>query len=339
FTADWLGSDVRSGDLNGDGIADVIAGATGMQGTDSTDGGVLDKVGGFAVVFGIEGTAEPAPISMANLEASGRGVRLLGVDGSQLSVGQSVASGDLTGDGIDDLVVGVLREDSERGGVYIVSGPLDQDASLNDVADAHLQGADANGSFGSQVRVVPPTSGCDDSGYPTVYVVASSTSEGMPRQAGALYSFDFSGVLPGEVGSAPSISRGRIQGATPDRRLGRSVAVNGWIDDADCHPDLLLSAWPDSGADLRGHAMVFLGPVIGVQEESDHRAMLFGEEAYARAGEALAFARAPSLMTDGAYPGARDAVVVGSDRFDRDADPAILRENAGSVHIMIELGY
>ena len=67
--------------------------------------------------------------------------------------------------------------------------------------------------------------------------------------------------------------------------------------------------------------------------------MLLGEEAYARAGESLAFARAPSLAAGDAYPGARDAVVVGSDRFDRDADPAALRENAGSVHIVTDLGY
>jgi hypothetical protein len=210
---------------------------------------------------------------------------------------------------------------------------------VGDLADGHLMGADENGSFGSLVKVVPPTPACEDSGYATVYVVASSTSDGLPRQAGAIYSFEFAGVMPGEVGSAPGIASGRIQGATPDRRLGRSLAVGGQVDDADCHPDLVLSGWPDSGADLRGHAQVYLGPVQGVYEESDARAVLFGEEAYARAGESLAFARAPSLMGATGYPGARAAVVIGSDRFDRDDGTGDARENAGAVHLVTDLGY
>ena len=111
------------------------------------------------------------------------------------------------------------------------------------------------------------------------------------------------------------------------------------MDDADCHPDVVVSAWPESGADLRGSSLVFLGPVAGVQEEHEARAQLNGEEAYARAGESLDFARAPSLASSGEYPGARDAIVVGSDRFDRDSDAAELRENAGAVHLMTDLGY
>ena len=339
FTADWVGGSVTFGDLNGDGISDVVAGATGLNGSHPSDGSLLDKVGGFAVVFGTDDETAPEPVSILNLEAEGRGVRLLGIDGEQLSVGHSVDAGDLTGDGIAELVIGVLREDSEKGGVYLVEGPLELDASLGDRADGHLMGADENGSFGSLVKIVPPTPSCDDSGYATVYVVASSTSEGMPRQAGAVYSFEFAGVMPGEVGSAPGIASGRIQGATPDRRLGRSLAVGGQVDDADCHPDLVVSGWPDSGADLRGHAQVYLGPVHGVQEEQDARAVLFGEEPYARAGEALTFARAPSLMEASGYPGARDAVVVGSDRFDRDDGTGPARENAGAVHLVTDLGY
>jgi hypothetical protein len=100
FTADWVGGSVAFGDLNGDGISDVIAGATGLNGSNPTDGSLLDKVGGFAVVFGTNDAVVPEPVSIVNLETSGRGLRLLGIDGEQLSVGHSVAAGDLTGDGI-----------------------------------------------------------------------------------------------------------------------------------------------------------------------------------------------------------------------------------------------
>ena len=183
-------------------------------------------------------------MSIANLDSVGRGVRLLGVDGAQLSVGQSVDAGDLTGDGIDDLVVGVPREESERGGAYIVPGPLEQDGSLDDLAEAHLRGADANGSFGSIVRLVPSTPDCDDSGYPTLHVVAQSTSEGMSRQAGAVYNFDFSGVMPGDVGSAPSVAMGRVQGATQTGGWAKSRC--GGLSTLTV-VDLVVSAWPGRG--------------------------------------------------------------------------------------------
>ncbi len=336
--ADWLGGSAAGGDLNGDGLADVVSGSTGLAYVDAATGTSYSTAGGFAVVFGQSGVTQPDPVAITDLAAEGRGLRLFGVAGQNLSVGETVAVGDLTGDGIADLVVGVVREDSDRGAVYLLEGPLEEEGSITDLASGHLLGADANGSFGSEVVYVAAQADCGD-GYASILVAANSTSFGIPRQAGAVYQFDFGGDLDLEVGSAPTIAAGSVVGSIPDLRFGRGVSSNGFVDDSDCHPDLIVSTWQASDGDLRGNVRVFLGPLEGSVLDTDSRAVLAGEEPFARAGESATFAHAPSLDSGAVYPGVHDAIVVGADRFDRDSGGGAQRENAGAVHIFTSIGY
>ncbi len=100
---DYCGWSVASaGDVNGDGISDVILGAYG-----AAPGGRF-RAGSSFVVFGKDTPSGPAfPPAVAISELDGRnGFRLNGVNAMDFS-GRSVSSaGDINGDGVDDLIVG-----------------------------------------------------------------------------------------------------------------------------------------------------------------------------------------------------------------------------------------
>jgi hypothetical protein len=104
-----------AGDVNGDGLADVIVGAPG-----SSNNG-RDYAGSSYVVFGKAG---PAAVDLANLGAAG-----LQIDGAAaLDVsGRSVAgAGDVNGDGLADVIIGAPFADNNSrnssGSSFVVFG-------------------------------------------------------------------------------------------------------------------------------------------------------------------------------------------------------------------------
>jgi hypothetical protein len=135
FVLNGIGEDDRSGssvsaagDVNGDGIGDLIIGAN------YADGGSRSNAGESYVVFG-RNTAQagnfPAVFPLANLlPAAGgdasAGFVLNGIDAFDSS-GRSVsAAGDTNGDGIGDLIVGASNGDpggrNAAGESYVVFG-------------------------------------------------------------------------------------------------------------------------------------------------------------------------------------------------------------------------
>lgn len=110
-----------AGDVNGDGVGDVIVGARTAE-----PGGVV-HAGASYVVFGRDATGGgfPADVELSDLDGN-IGFRIDGVAENDSS-GTSVASaGDINGDGVDDLVIGAHRADIgyyyEAGASYVVFG-------------------------------------------------------------------------------------------------------------------------------------------------------------------------------------------------------------------------
>lgn len=122
-TNDVSGSTVaRAGDINGDGIADLIIGAPGTD-PDGQYGGKYNA-GESYVVFGTD-SGFAASLDFSTLDGS-NGFRLEGIDEGDFS-GHSVAeAGDVNGDGIDDLIVGASTAGSAgkpyAGESYVVFG-------------------------------------------------------------------------------------------------------------------------------------------------------------------------------------------------------------------------
>ena len=107
-----------AGDVNGDGLADLIVGAKGA------DPGGDSAAGESHVVFG---KADNAPVDLGNLGAGG--FRIDGIDSGDLSGFSVSGAGDVNGDGLTDLMVGAYRADpgdnSNAGESYVVFGKDD----------------------------------------------------------------------------------------------------------------------------------------------------------------------------------------------------------------------
>jgi len=109
---DKAGSSLAVGDINNDGVDDLIIGAPGS-----------DKV---YVLFGSKtqflnpSFANPLVLSSYLTGSNTTGFILKGTGGTKF--GQSVATGDINGDGVKDIIIGAPGDNGGDGAVYVVFG-------------------------------------------------------------------------------------------------------------------------------------------------------------------------------------------------------------------------
>jgi hypothetical protein len=144
-----------AGDVNGDGLDDILLGARGANGGGSNSGGAY-------VVFGRAATTD---LALATLGAGG--VEIMGELAGDFA-GTSVAGGgDFNGDGFLDHIIGATGNDSggtNAGAAYIVFGTGEAGVfNLDDAANAEggvrIRGAVANDATGTAVKAVGDING------------------------------------------------------------------------------------------------------------------------------------------------------------------------------------
>jgi VCBS repeat-containing protein len=179
-----------AGDINGDGIGDLIIGAPDAMGTDG-----VSATGASYVVYGKAGPA--TDINLGNLH-SGDGFKIFGAADYDRSGYSVSAAGDVNGDGLADLIVGAINaspDGTARTGIaYVVFGQSGNTLQSLDLASTALDGSngfqidgvadmdwagmsvsnagDINGDgFGDLIIGAPRANGGIDFGAGAAYVV------------------------------------------------------------------------------------------------------------------------------------------------------------------------
>ena len=177
------GSVSSAGDVNGDGLADLIVGAS----SDDPNG---ENSGASFVVFGkTDGTA----VELSFAESGAGGFVINGADAFDSSGGSVSSAGDVNGDGLADLIVGASGDDpngNASGASFVVYGKTDGTAvELSDVESGTggfvINGVDRNdGSVG--------------------VIVISARSGNSVSNAGDVNGDGFADLIVGAVGDSPN---------------------------------------------------------------------------------------------------------------------------------------
>jgi hypothetical protein len=259
------GSVAGAGDVNGDGYADVVVGATGYVNGESGEGAAYVYLGGPAGV-----NATPHRIYEGNQTGANMGVSVAG-------------AGDVNGDGYSDVIVGADLIDQiisqfpplswpDAGEVFaFYGGPGGLPASANWVGGG-------NASFPQFGHSVSTAGDVDGDGYADIVVGANNYSSG----EGAAYVFR--GGASG-LSASPYWSR---TGGQASANFGSSVTFAGDVN-GDGLSDVSIGAvFFDNGQQDEGTVSVFGGPLSGPSATTPLR-VLEGNSAFANLGHAVGF--------------------------------------------------
>jgi hypothetical protein len=219
-----------AGDVDGDGIEDVLLGAP--------CNGYYDNGAAFLVLGPLP---EYTPLSTADARFDG--------ENSGDNAGFSVcAAGDVDADGVDDLLIGVPAVGSV-GSAYLVLGTARGTHSLAD-AEAHLRGEATNDSTGQQVE---GAGDANQDGFADILV--GSDHSGSAQGAGEIYLLH--GPLSGDLDLAEADVR--IHGDVAGESIAMEVA-GGHDANGDGLPDILTGAPRFGAGDDAGGAYLFFNP-------------------------------------------------------------------------------
>ena len=236
-----------AGDVNGDGYADVIVGATRHDNPQEDEGGAWLYLGSAAGLATIAAWA-----AESNLEYSRFG-------------GSVGTAGDVNGDGYADVIVGARffgEAQSEKGKAYVYHG---SPAGLSTVPNWSVEGTQNNQQFASSVRTAGDVNG---DGYDDVVVGSSGTNSAFVFH-GSATGLSTSAAWTTQIGQAIA-------------QFGSSVGTAGDVN-GDGYDDVIVGALLfDNGQTDEGAAFLYHGSPSGLAAtaawttEGDQAGALFG---------------------------------------------------------------
>ncbi len=337
----------NAGDVNGDGIADLVVGAPGND----TNG---DLSGSSYVVFG-KASGFSALLNLSNLDGSD-GFRLNGLAANDV-LGISVSNaGDVNGDGFADLIVGAAGAPNGNfsGSSYIVFGKAAGfDAtfdlsSLNGSNGFRLDGVIAGDASGASVNSAGDLNG---DGFSDVIVSAFGASPNGTASGsnyvifGKASGFDAALTLSDLDGS----NGFRLDGISADDLSGNSASSAGDIN-GDGFADFIIGAYgADPNGNYSGSSYVVFGKAASFGATVDLSTLngsngfrVDGGSAYDRSGKSVSSAGdvngdgysdliigAPDTDFNGYYSGSSYVVFGKASGFDTTLNLSNLDSNSG----------
>jgi hypothetical protein len=262
---DYLGRSLASGDIDNDGIDDIIVGADGGDpGETVADAGeVYVFYGSTAITTATCGpTFENWMVKELAYLTTTADITLTGIAASDRS-GFDVSTGDLNGDDYDDIIIGAPYANGNQGQVYVVYGgpraTLSPTISLSQ-ADLTVSGADTNTWLGTSLFAGDVNAdGTDDLLMGAIGLDPDDADDsGTPDtpEKGAAYVL-FGGSLSGSLDLSSDSPDITILGASADDWLGRGLGV-GDLNRDGFNELLVAAAGLDHGTSLTDTGAVYI---------------------------------------------------------------------------------
>lgn len=297
-----------AGDVNGDGIDDLVVGSPGDDTAEANAGAAY-------ILFG--------PLTEGETSLAEADAKLTGEAVNDFAGWRVAGAGDVNGDGTDDLVVGAQYNDASganAGATYVLLGPLSQGQTHLAEANTKLTGEAEEDYSGWSVAGARDVNedGVDD------LVVGAPYNDAGGSQAGRAYVL-FGPLTEGEMSLADADVK--LTGEAEEDYAGWSVASARDVNN-DGTFDLIVGApYNDAIGSNAGASYILYGPLSeGDASLADADVKLTGETEGDLAGISVA---ASDLNNDG-----YSDVVTGANRHEYELEEGVEAEDAGSVYIL-----
>ena len=234
-----FGEALATGDVNHDGIDDIVVGSSNEDGYALAAG----------VVYLIAGSPSLAD-GYANVMATSSWYGAAASD----YLGSAVAIGDLNSDGYAEILAGAKFVDvyaaPSSGAFYVLDmATAPASGSIAAVASARITGSTANEYLGGKLAVVGDVNG---DGYGDILASVDSAVVGGLFSVGRAYLFYGPQLTSGTADVYASV---RYTGSVAYDQVGRAIAAAGDVN-GDGYADMLIGA---NGADSYGYAYIVMG--------------------------------------------------------------------------------